>query len=150
MYCTTVGTMTVGITVITIIGFRCCATVTLFHAVYLPHRVTATDSWHLWAHKVSFPHARAWRTGVDLARFMVSVLSTDLCGITGKNRTNLCQDSRSLGRDFNSEPPEYEAVVPTSRPRCSIPSFIHTSSGQSSFVKELHGAQFLWYWWPLS
>jgi hypothetical protein len=37
-----------------------------------------------------------------------------------KAMTSLSQDSRSPGRDWNSEPPEYEAGVLTTQPRRSV------------------------------
>jgi hypothetical protein len=40
----------------------------------------------------------------------------------GKIRKNVSQDSRSLGRDLNAEPPEYEAGVLTTGPRRSMPN----------------------------
>jgi hypothetical protein len=36
-----------------------------------------------------------------------------LTGETVKNHENFIQDSRYPGRDFNSEPPEYETRAPT-------------------------------------
>jgi hypothetical protein len=43
-------------------------------------------------------------------------------GGTEKNNKNLSQGSRSPGRDFNQEPPEYKTGVLTTRPRCSVNS----------------------------
>jgi hypothetical protein len=37
-----------------------------------------------------------------------------------KTMKNLREDSRSLGRDLNSGPPEYEAGVLTTQPRRSV------------------------------
>jgi hypothetical protein len=38
-----------------------------------------------------------------------------------KKPQNLCQDSRSLGRDLKPGPPEYEAGVLSIRPRRLVP-----------------------------
>jgi hypothetical protein len=48
------------------------------------------------------------------------VLSRNSSGVTEKNLEKLSQDSRSPGRDFNLEPPEYEAGVLITRPRRAV------------------------------
>jgi hypothetical protein len=48
------------------------------------------------------------------------VLSLHLSGGTEETVENLSQDCRSPGRDLNQEPPEYEAGVLSTRPRCSV------------------------------
>jgi hypothetical protein len=40
-----------------------------------------------------------------------------------KPTKNLSQDSRSSGQDLSPGPSEYEAVVLTARPRCSVQFF---------------------------
>jgi hypothetical protein len=43
----------------------------------------------------------------------------DFTGGTGENRENLSQDIRSLGRDLNLVPSEYEAEILSTRQRRS-------------------------------
>jgi hypothetical protein len=48
-----------------------------------------------------------------------TILAITWRGLRKTAKTNLGQDSRSPGRDFNQGPPEYEAGVLTTRPRPS-------------------------------
>jgi hypothetical protein len=50
----------------------------------------------------------------------LNLLSGHLTGGTEKNHENFSKDSRSLGGNLNSEPPEYETGLLTTRPQSSI------------------------------
>jgi hypothetical protein len=55
--------------------------------------------------------------GSGMAKFKVLSLSRFLPGGTDENHEKLSKNSRSLGRDLNSGPSEYEVEMLTTRPR---------------------------------
>jgi hypothetical protein len=58
--------------------------------------------------------------GSDRGLMYGSLLSRHLSGGTEENHETLSQDSWSPGLNWKSGPPEFEAGVPTTRPRRSV------------------------------
>jgi hypothetical protein len=56
----------------------------------------------------------------EVVMALFKVLSWNLPRRTEENHEDLSQDSRSLGRELNLNPPEYEAGVLTTQPQCWV------------------------------